>query len=63
LRDDREFCSASLQIEDGVGHISLGEKSVRRVQFNDLAAKTCIRKKSGAVEGASSALNIQNRPF
>jgi hypothetical protein len=33
------------------------------LQFDDLAAKTCIGKKCGGIECVPSVFDIQNRPF
>ena len=50
LRYDSEFCSALLEIENGVCRISLREKVLFRLQIDDPSAKACMRKKGGGVK-------------
>lgn len=59
LRDDGEFSPACLEVKDGVGLISLGEKSFFWLQFDDFPSKAGVGKKSGAVKSLGFSV-LQN---
>ena len=42
-RNDRQFCSASLEIEDSVSRVSLGEEGLFRLKLNDSSSEASFR--------------------
>jgi len=64
LRDDRELRPSSLEIEDGIGHVSLREECFFRLQLDDSAAKASVREKDSRVECTLRVPVFQNiAPF